>query len=87
VRAKLGAALALPALRALGRRLDYAEYGGVPVLGVNGVLINCHGRSKARAITQALRLADRMAKRDLAGAIGRELAAAASAPEAPVGAE
>jgi glycerol-3-phosphate acyltransferase PlsX len=78
LRARLGAALALPALRALGRRLDYAEYGGVPVLGVNGALINCHGRSKARAITQALRLADRMAQRDLIGAIGRELAAVAT---------
>lgn len=79
VRARLGAALALPALRALGKRLDYAEYGGVPVLGVNGVLINCHGRSKARAIVQALRLADRMAREDLVGAIGRELASVAPA--------
>ncbi|MGH2387506.1 MAG: phosphate acyltransferase PlsX [Chloroflexota bacterium] len=76
LRAKLGAALALPALRALGRRLDYAEYGGVPVLGVQGVLINCHGRSKARAITQALRLADRLARADVVGAIGRSLAEA-----------
>jgi glycerol-3-phosphate acyltransferase PlsX len=82
LRAKIGAALALPALRALGKRLDYAEYGGVPVLGVNGVLINCHGRSKARAIEQALRLADRMARQDLVGAIGRELAAAAALPQA-----
>jgi glycerol-3-phosphate acyltransferase PlsX len=78
LRARLGAALALPALRALGRRLDYAEYGGVPVLGVNGVLINCHGRSRARAIAQALRLADRMAQRDLVGAIGRELGSLAT---------
>jgi glycerol-3-phosphate acyltransferase PlsX len=77
LRAKLGAALAMPALRALGKQLDYAEYGGVPVLGVNGVLINCHGRSRARAIAQALRLADRMARQDLVGAIGAELAAAA----------
>jgi glycerol-3-phosphate acyltransferase PlsX len=82
VRSKLGAALAMPALRALGKRLDYAEYGGVPVLGVNGVLINCHGRSRARAITQALRLADRMARQDLVGAIGRELAAAAATVDA-----
>jgi glycerol-3-phosphate acyltransferase PlsX len=80
VRSKLGAALAMPALRALGKRLDYAEYGGVPVLGVDGVLINCHGRSKARAITQALRLADHMAKQDLVGAIGRELASSAGEP-------
>ncbi|MDB5076501.1 MAG: PlsX [Chloroflexi bacterium] len=85
VRSKLGAALAMPALRALGARLDYAEYGGVPVLGVEGVLINCHGRSKARAITQALRLADRMARQDLVGAIGRELAAAALTVDAVEG--
>jgi phosphate acyltransferase len=76
LRAKLGAALALPALRALGKRLDYAEYGGVPVLGVQGVLVNCHGRSKARAITQAVRLADRLARADVVGAIGRSLAEA-----------
>ena len=75
LRAKLGAALAMPALRALGKRIDYAETGGVPVLGVNGVLINCHGRSKARAITQALRLADRLARQELVAAIGKELAA------------
>ena len=78
VRTKVGAALAMPALRSLGKRLDYAEYGGVPVLGVNGLLVNCHGRSKARAITQALRLADRMAHQDLVGSIGRELAATAA---------
>lgn len=76
LRARVGAVLAMPALRAIGRRLDYAEYGGVPVLGVHGALINCHGRSRARAITSALRLADRMARQDLAGAVGRELAAA-----------
>jgi len=76
LRSRVGAMLAMPALRAMAGRLDYAEYGGVPVLGVNGVLIICHGRSKARAIAQALRLADRMACQDLAGAIGRELAAA-----------
>jgi glycerol-3-phosphate acyltransferase PlsX len=81
LRARLGAALAMPALRALRRRLDYAEYGGVPVLGVNGVLINCHGRSRARAITQALRLADRMARQDLVGAISRVLSAASVSAE------
>jgi len=83
LRAKLGAALALPALRALGKRLDYAETGGVPVMGVGGVLINCHGRSKARAIEQGLRLADRMATQGLVEAIGRELAANLSTTAEP----
>ncbi len=75
-RARLGAILAMPALRALGKRIDYAEFGGVPVLGVNGVLINCHGRSKGRAIAQALRLARRLADQDMPAIIAREMAAA-----------
>lgn len=55
--ARAGAALALPALRSLWRKLDYAEYGGAPLLGVNGVSVVCHGSSKARAIENAIRVA------------------------------
>ncbi|MTV47663.1 phosphate acyltransferase PlsX [Heliobacillus mobilis] len=55
--AQLGALLATPALREMGKRLDYAEYGGAPLLGVNGVSIICHGSSKAKAIKNALRVA------------------------------
>ncbi|MBC7346493.1 MAG: phosphate acyltransferase PlsX [Clostridia bacterium] len=55
--ARAGAALALPALRSLWRRLDYAEYGGAPLLGVKGVSLVCHGSSKARAIESAVRVA------------------------------
>ena len=36
---------------------DYAEYGGAPLLGVNGVCIICHGRSEAKAFMNAARLA------------------------------
>lgn len=39
------------------KELDYAEYGGAPLLGVNGVVIIGHGRSNARAIKNALRVA------------------------------
>jgi glycerol-3-phosphate acyltransferase PlsX len=39
------------------KELDYAEYGGAPLLGVNGVAIIGHGRSNARAIRNALRAA------------------------------
>ncbi len=74
LRAKIGSILVRPAINKMRARVDYAEYGGVPVLGVDGVLINCHGRSKARAIIQGIRLADRMARADLAGAIRRDLA-------------
>jgi glycerol-3-phosphate acyltransferase PlsX len=57
LRYRLGALLMLDALRGMRRRLDYAEYGGVPLLGVNGVVIICHGRSHAQAIKNAIRTA------------------------------
>jgi glycerol-3-phosphate acyltransferase PlsX len=39
------------------QRLDYSEYGGAPLLGVKGVVIICHGRSRAKAIANAIRVA------------------------------
>jgi glycerol-3-phosphate acyltransferase PlsX len=57
--AMVGALLAKPAFRAVKRRLDYAEYGGAPLLGVNGVAIIAHGRSNAKAICNAIRVAQR----------------------------
>ena len=57
IRYRLGALLMMDALRRMRRRLDYAEYGGVPLLGVNGVVIICHGRSHAQAIKNAIRIA------------------------------
>lgn len=53
-RLKLGAALFKPALQGLSRKVDVREYGGAPLLGVNGVCIKCHGSSRARAIELAL---------------------------------
>ena len=57
VRCKVGALLMKPALRSLKHKMDYAEYGGAPLLGVNGVSIVCHGSSKAKAITKAIEVA------------------------------
>jgi glycerol-3-phosphate acyltransferase PlsX len=37
-------------------KLDYSEYGGAPVLGARGIVIKCHGRSKAKALTNAIKL-------------------------------
>ncbi len=47
----------LPAFRRARRRMDYAEYGGAPLLGLNGICIVAHGRSNARAIKNAIRVA------------------------------
>jgi glycerol-3-phosphate acyltransferase PlsX len=55
--AKLGMAMLMPTLRNFWRKLDYAEYGGAPLLGLDGIVIVCHGRSSARAICNAIRLA------------------------------
>jgi glycerol-3-phosphate acyltransferase PlsX len=43
------------------RKMDYAEYGGAPVLGINGVGIVCHGSSSARAVKNAVKMADHYA--------------------------
>lgn len=55
--AKLGGLLIMPALRRLKKKLDYAEYGGAPLLGVDGGFMICHGSSKAKAIENAVRAA------------------------------
>lgn len=54
---KLASLAVLPALKELKQKLDYAEYGGAPLLGVDGGFIICHGSSKAKAIKNAIRVA------------------------------
>ena len=54
---RLGATLAKGGFGALKKRMDYSEYGGAPLLGVNGGCIICHGRSNAKAIKNAVRVA------------------------------
>ncbi len=71
---KLAAAVLRPGLRKVMQRLDYAEYGGVPLLGVKGSAIISHGRSNARAIKNALRVARQTAETNVAGAIAEGLA-------------
>lgn len=56
-RSRLGAWLAKPSLRRVLGRLDYAEYGGAPLFGLQGTVIKCHGSSHAKAITSGLRVA------------------------------
>ncbi|HXG59524.1 MAG TPA: phosphate acyltransferase PlsX [Thermoanaerobaculia bacterium] len=54
---KLGALLARGAFDDFKKRVDYSEYGGAPLLGVKGGCIVCHGRSNAKAIKNAVRVA------------------------------
>ncbi len=46
-----------PTFREFRRRIDYQEYGGAPLLGTKGCVIICHGKSSAKAIKNALRMA------------------------------
>jgi phosphate acyltransferase len=71
---KLAALVLQSDLRNMGKRLDYAEYGGLPLLGVNGAAIISHGRSNAKAIKNALRVARQTAETGVAQAIAEGLA-------------
>ncbi|MBN1807910.1 MAG: phosphate acyltransferase PlsX [Planctomycetes bacterium] len=62
---KLGALLARNAFRDAKRHMDYSERGGTPLLGVNGICIIGHGRSKAPAFKNAVRIAHQAVKADL----------------------
>lgn len=70
--AVLGAVIA-PAVTQLAKVLDYRAYGGVPLLGVNGVVIIAHGKSDAAAVASAIRRATESVERGLVAAIGEEL--------------
>ncbi|MEW6215327.1 MAG: phosphate acyltransferase PlsX [Nitrospirota bacterium] len=54
---RIGFLLMKPALRNFKKKTDYAEYGGAPLLGINGTCIISHGRSTAKAIRNALKVA------------------------------
>ncbi len=54
---KLGYLLARPALKAFKKKVDYAEYGGAPLLGVQGTAMICHGSSNPTAIMNAIKMA------------------------------
>ncbi len=66
---KLAAFILRPAFQAVRQRLDYAEIGGAPLLGVDGTAIIAHGRSNERAIRNAIGVARRSVEHDLIAGI------------------
>ena len=70
---KMGAYLAQGAFQDFKRRVDYAEFGGAPLLGLNGLCVICHGRSNAKAIRNAIRIAKEFAEGNINGRIASEL--------------
>ncbi len=74
-RGRFGGALLKPAFKAFRTQLDYAEYGGAPLLGLEGVCIIGHGGSSARAIKNAIKVAGRLVDGNVNGSIRRQLEA------------
>ncbi|MCD6250123.1 MAG: phosphate acyltransferase PlsX [candidate division Zixibacteria bacterium] len=70
---RIGAALLVPFLRRIKNSFDYAHAGGAPLLGVNGVVIICHGASDQRAISNAVVLSHDMIRKRLKKRIEDEL--------------
>jgi len=66
---RAGAILSRGALKAIEKKMDYREFGGGALLGVNGVVIVTHGRSDAYTIRNALRVAKTAAENDIIAAI------------------
>nr|MDQ2970758.1 phosphate acyltransferase [Acidobacteriota bacterium] len=74
LQASVGFLLSRSAFRSFKTRLDYSEYGGAPLLGVKGCVIICHGRSSAKAVKNAIRLAAEFARQNLAEKIQSSIA-------------
>jgi glycerol-3-phosphate acyltransferase PlsX len=73
--AALGAALSRGAFERFRRRVDYAESGGAPLLGVRKTAVVAHGRSSARAVRSGIALAARLAEKGVVERLGEALVA------------
>ena len=54
LKSKMGAALALPTLKKTLKKFDASEYGGAPLLGLNGLVVKVHGSAKAKEMKNAM---------------------------------
>jgi glycerol-3-phosphate acyltransferase PlsX len=69
----VGAVLSRPAFRRFRRRVDYAEYGGAPLLGVGRVTVVAHGRSSARAVESGIIMAAKLVDERVIERLGEAL--------------
>ncbi|SFG10709.1 phosphate:acyl-[acyl carrier protein] acyltransferase [Lachnospiraceae bacterium C7] len=69
VKSKIGALLAKPALKKTLKAFDATEYGGAPLLGLNGLVVKTHGSSKAKEITNAILQCVAFKEQDINGKI------------------
>ncbi len=73
---RVGYLLSRQAFRRFRKRVDSAEYGGAPLVGVNGLCLVGHGRSSAKAVRNAVAMAARFVSQDLIAKLSRDIAAA-----------
>ena len=66
---RAGLAMLSGGIKRLKQVTDWEQYGGAPLLGFNDLCIKAHGRSNARAITNAIRVADKALSGNLYGLI------------------
>ena len=69
LKSKIGAALALPALKKTLKSFDAAEYGGAPLLGLKGLVVKTHGSAKATEITNSIFQCVTFTEQDINGKI------------------
>lgn len=70
---KLGYMMIKPAVKSFRKKIDYSEYGGALLLGINGTSLICHGRSSSKAIKNAIKVAAEMAKKEIYKRISESL--------------
>lgn len=70
---KIAAALVKPIFSRMKKTFDYAEYGGAPLLGLNDICIISHGRSDARAVYNAIKVAANAVENDVVGCITKSM--------------
>ncbi|MFA5839756.1 MAG: phosphate acyltransferase PlsX [Candidatus Margulisiibacteriota bacterium] len=68
---KIGLVFLLPSLSRLKKLVSYDEYGGAPLLGINGIVFKAHGRSNATAVKNAIREAAEMAEANMVGSLSK----------------
>jgi len=71
--AKLGYLLSRGAFNKFKKRIDYSEYGGAPLLGIQGIGMICHGGSSPKAIMNAIRMANESVQHDVSGKLATKL--------------
>ena len=81
-KSKIGAALAMPALKKTLKGFDSSKYGGAPLLGLNGLVVKTHGNSKANEVTNSIIQCVTFKQQDINGKIREKITASNEKSEA-----